>query len=170
MSNPILYTPFLYFNRPLMNVSSCHTLADINYREAEEAFTHLLQQADLDQYVSNTPECLELFEHVLGLALVEAFEDQPTSPNAHLFLQRILYRINRLKLFWYDDLENYANEDSAFLFSVRTKIDTAWQDWEAQKIDIPSLKDLDIQAALRERTAEDLDPEPSQTGLFSTPS
>ena len=79
MSNPILYTPFLYFNRPLMNVSSCHTLANINYREAEEAFTHLLQQADLDQYVSNTPECLELFEHVLGLALVEAFEDQPTS-------------------------------------------------------------------------------------------
>ena len=163
---PILYTPFSYFNRPLMNVSSCHTLADIDYREAEEAFTHLLQHADLDQYVSNTPECLELFEHVLGLALLEAYEDQPTSPNAHLFLQRILYRINRLKLFWYDDLENYANEDSAFLFSVRTNIDTAWQDWEAQKIDIPSLKDLDIQTTLRERTAEDLDPEPSQTGLF----
>jgi len=63
-----------------MNVSSLHTLADIDYREAEEAFTHLLQHADLDQYVSDTPECLEPFEHVLGLALVEAFEDQPQLP------------------------------------------------------------------------------------------
>jgi hypothetical protein len=149
-----------------MNVSSFHTLADIDFHEAEEAFTHLLQHADLDQHVSNKPECLEPFEHVLGLALLEAFEDQPTSPNAYLFLQRILYRINRLKLFWYDNLENYANEDSAFLFSVRTRIDTAWQDWEARNIEIPSLKSLNIGMALRERTAEDLDPEPSQTGLF----
>ena len=96
----------------------------------------------------------------------EAFEDQPTSLDAHLFLQRILYRINRLKLFWYDDLENYANEDSAFLFSVRTRIDTVWQDWEARNIDIPSLKNLDIKTALQERAARDLDPEPSQTDLF----
>jgi hypothetical protein len=166
MSCHILYTPFSHFNRPLMNVSSFHTHTDIDYREAEKAFTHLLQHADLDQYVSDRPECLEQFEHVLGLALLEAYEDQPTSHNAHLFLQRILYRINRLKLFWYDDLQNYVNEDSAFLFSVRAKIDTAWQNWEAQNIDILSLKDLDIEMAIRERTAEDLDPEPSQTDLF----
>ncbi len=102
----ILYTAFSYFNRPLMNVSFFPTLADIDYRLAEEAFTHLLQHDDLDRYVSNTPECLELFEHVLGLALSEAYDDQSTSPSAQLFLQRILYRINRLKLFWYDDLEN----------------------------------------------------------------
>ena len=149
-----------------MNVSSFKTPADIDYREAEEAFMHLLQHDDLDRYVTDTPECLKPFEDALGLAMLEAYEDRPTSPNAHLFLQRILYGINRLNLFWYDKLENYANEDSAFLFSVRTKIDTAWQDWEAQNIDIPSLKDLDIETELRERTAEDLDPEPSQTGLF----
>ncbi len=149
-----------------MSVSSFHTLADIDYREAEEAFTHLLHLDDLDRHVSDTPECLEPFEHVLGLAMLEAYEDQTTSPNAHLFLQRILYRINRLKLFWYDNLENYANENSACLFSVRAKIDTTWQAWEAQNIDIPSLKGLDIKTALQERTAEDLDPEPSQTGLF----
>jgi heme oxygenase-like protein len=166
MSPHILYTPFSYFNRPLMNVSSFHTISDIDYREAEKSFTHLLQHADLDQYVSNTPECLEHFEHVLSLALLEAYEDQSPSPNPHLFLQRILYRINRLKLFWYDDLKNYTNEDSAFIFSVRAKIDAAWQNWEAQNINILSLKDLNIEAAIRERTAEDLNPEPSQTGLF----
>lgn len=149
-----------------MNVSSFHTHADIDCREAEDTFTHLLQHDHLDQYVSDTPECLKLFEHVLSLSILEAYEDQSTSPNAHLFLQRILYRINRLKLFWYDDLENYANEDSAFLFSVRTRIDAAGQKWEGKNIDIPSVKGVDIETALRERTAEDLDPEPSQTGLF----
>ena len=61
-----------------MNVSSFHTLADIDYREAEEAFTHLLQLDDLDRYVSDTPDCLEPFEHVLGLAMLEAYEDQTT--------------------------------------------------------------------------------------------
>ena len=166
MPRHILYTPLSYFNRSLMNVSSFHTISDIDYREAEKAFTHLLQHDDVDQYVSNTPECLEKFEHVLSLALLEAYEDQSTSPHVHLFLQRILYRINRLKLFWYDDLENYTNEDSAFLFSVRTKIDAAWQNWETQNIDILSLKALDIETALRERTAEDLYPAPSQPGLF----
>lgn len=166
MNGYVRYTRISYFNCPLMNVSSFPTLTAIDFREAEEAFTHLLHHADLDQYVSDAPENLELFEHVLGLALLEAYEDQPWSPPAHLFLQRILYRINRLKLFWYDDLENYANEDSAFLFSVRTKIDTAWQAWEAQHIDIPSLKDFDIETELRKRSDKDLDPEPSQAGLF----
>ena len=126
----------------------------------------LLQQDDLDHFVSVTPQCLEQFEHVLGLALLEAYEDQPTCPKAHLFLQRVLYRINRLKLFWYDDLENYANEHSTFLFCLRAKIDSAWQAWEAQHIAGPSLRGLDIETALRERTAGDLAPEPSQTGLF----
>ena len=149
-----------------MNVSSSHTLAEIDFCESEEAFTCLLQHDDLDRQISDTPECLEPFEHALSLAMVEAYQDEATSPNAHLFLQRILYRINRLKLFWYDDLENYSNEDSAFLFSVRTRIDTGWQDWEAKNIDIPSLKGLDVEIALRERTAEDLNPEPSQTSFF----
>jgi hypothetical protein len=149
-----------------MNTSSFSTLTDIDLHKAEEDFSKLLLNDDLDQYASNRPECLELFEHVMEMALVEAFEVQHIRSNANIFLQRVLYRINRLKLFWYDDLENYANEDSKFLFAVRIKIDAAWQNWEAQKIDTLSLKNLDIETALRKRTAEDLDPEPSQTGLF----
>lgn len=149
-----------------MSVSSIRNISELEYCEAQEVFTHLIQQEDLDRYVSLTPKCLEPFEHILGLAMVEAFEDQPSSSTAHLFLQQILYRINRLKLFWYDDLENYTNEDSAFLLSIRRKIETAWQAWEAQNIDLSLLKELDIEAALRERAAEDLDPEPSQTSLF----
>ncbi|GJL53814.1 MAG: hypothetical protein NPIRA02_09460 [Nitrospirales bacterium] len=127
---------------------------------------HFLQQDDLDQYAADSPTCLQPFEQVLDLAMSEAYEDQPSSQDAHLFLQRILYRINRLKLFWYDNLENYANEHSVVIFSLRTKIETAWQAWEAKCLDIDYLKGLDIEAALRTRTAEDLDPEPSKTGLY----
>lgn len=149
-----------------MNLSPCLTLSNVDYREAEELFTHLLLQHDLDQYVANTPERLESFEQLLNLAILEAYEKPRDSSNAHLFLQRTLYRINRLKLFWYDDLENYTNEDSAFLFTLRTKIDTAWQDWETKNIATPVLKGFDLETALRERTSEDLDPTPSQAGLF----
>ncbi len=149
-----------------MNISSPRILSDIEYLEAQEAFTLLLQQEDLDHYVSSTPQCLEPFQNVLDQAILEAYEDQPSSSKAHLFLQQILYRINRLKLFWYDDLENYANENSAFLFSLRARIDAAWQKWESPNIDITTLKNVDIKTALQARTAEDLDPAPSQTSLF----
>ncbi|GJL51484.1 iron-containing redox enzyme family protein [Candidatus Nitrospira salsa] len=150
----------------IMNITSFQPLTELDYRNAQEVLTHLLQHKDLDHYAANSPRCLEPFEQVLDLAMLEAYEDQPPSPNAHLFLQRVLYRINRLKLFWYDNLENYINENSAFLFSLRSKIETIWQAWETQSLDIPALKGLDIEAALRERTTEDLDPEPSQIGLF----
>nr|MBA3614456.1 iron-containing redox enzyme family protein [Nitrospirales bacterium] len=149
-----------------MSVSFVRNISDLEYCEAQGVFTQLIQQEDLDQYVSLTPKCLKPFEDVLDLAMVEAYEAQPSSYSAHLFLQQILYRINRLKLFWYDDLENYTNEDSVFLLSIRKKIETAWQSWEAQNIDISLLQGLDIEAALRERAAEDLNPELSQAGIF----
>lgn len=149
-----------------MNISSSQLLSDIDYLEAQEVLTHLLQQHDLDRYVSATPQSLERFDHVLDLAMREAYNADLDSPKAHLFLQRTLYRINRLKLFWYDNLENYTNENSSFLFFLRTKIETPWQDWESQNIDYQNLKNIDTEAALRERTTEDLDPEPSKTGLF----
>jgi hypothetical protein len=61
-----------------MNTSSFQTLSNIDYLEAQEAFTRLLQQDDLDQYVSAKPQCLEPFEQVLRQALFEAYEDQPS--------------------------------------------------------------------------------------------
>ena len=149
-----------------MNVLSSQPHIDIDYRKAEEAFTHLLRHDDLDRYISDTPERVESFEHLLGLAMFDAYKEDTDSPGVHLFLQRILYQINRLKLFWYDDLRNYANENSAFLFAVRNKIDFAWQKWEARATDITLLKHVDVETALRERAAEDLDPEPSPANLF----
>ena len=149
-----------------MNISSHDTIAEIDYREAEADFTLLLKRDDLDQQVEDAPECVEFFENILRLAISDAYDEDTDSSDVHLFLQRILYRINRLKLFWYDDLENYSNENSVFLSSVRTKIESAWQEWEVQNLDLDSLREIDVKTALRERAAEDLDPEPSQTSLF----
>ena len=149
-----------------MNVSSFQSVDEVDYCEAEKDFTRLLQHEDLDRKIATTPKCVELFENTLSLAVSGVYEENINFSKAHLFLQRVLYRINRLKLFWYDDLENYANENSAFLFAVRTKIDSAWQGWEARATDANSLKQIDVEKALRKRVAEDLDPEPSPPGLF----
>ncbi|MGB0910988.1 MAG: iron-containing redox enzyme family protein [Nitrospirales bacterium] len=149
-----------------MNISSFQSLTDVELREAQDTFTHILQQDNLDEYASRSPQSLEPFDQTLSLAILEAYEEQAPSSNAHLLLQRILYRINRLKLFWYDPLENYANEESTYLFTLRAKIDTPWQDWESQSIDIASLKNLDVEIALRERTTDDLAPVPSAASLF----
>ncbi|MCH8932359.1 MAG: iron-containing redox enzyme family protein [Nitrospinae bacterium] len=137
-----------------------------DYQISEEEFIRLIHLDNLDRQITETPSLVENFEKQLDLALSEAYENPPGSEKSHLFLQRILYRINRLKLFWYDDLENYVNENSQFLFSLRNRIETAWQGWEAKHLDIEPLKKLEVNLALRHRVKEDLDPEPSREALF----
>ena len=84
-----------------------------------------------------------------------------------LIVQRILYRINRLKLFWYDDLENYTNESSLYLFEIQNKIESAWQDWESIHLNLkPYSTASEVRQALRERVSQDLDPKPSDEGLY----
>jgi len=146
------------------NLQTGSTTLDFEYQELEEEFVRLLELDDLDRVVSENPERIENFKLELKVSLRDAYKCDEGSPQAHLFLQRILYRINRLKLFWYDGLENYVNEDSAFLFSLCKEIENAWQGWEegntAQK------KSGDLITALSDRVEEDLQPEPSMDGLF----
>ena len=137
---------------------------DFEYQELEEEFVGLMELDDLDRVVSENPERIENFKSELKVSLCDAFKCDDGDPQAHLFLQRILYRINRLKLFWYDGLENYVNEDSAFLFSLRKEIENAWQDWEEGNT--VQKKSGDLIAALGDRVEEDLQPEPSIDGLF----
>ena len=137
-----------------------------DYQKSEEEFIRLIRLDNLERQITKTPSLVENFEQKLDLALSEAYEKPTGSVKSHLFLQRILYRINRLKLFWYDDLENYVNENSQFLFSIRNRIENAWQDWEATHLDIEPLKKLEVNSALRDRVKEDLEPEPSREALF----
>ncbi len=141
-------------------------LSNTDYQISEEEFIRLIRLNDLDQRIDKTPALVEDFEEELDSALSEAYENQEGSVKAHLFLQRILYRINRLKLFWYDDLENYVNENSPFLFSIHNRIETAWQGWENKDVNIEPLKNLEVESALRRRVKEDLDPQSSGDALF----
>ena len=104
--------------------TSTNQVAAINYDQAEQQFIELLEMEDLDKNLESQPRIASDFERALTAALTEAYGES-SSDAAHLFLQRVLYRINRLKLFWYDDLRHYTNERSTYLHSVRDRITRA---------------------------------------------
>lgn len=148
----------------LKTISSAE-ISDINFQDIEPQFTHLLNLSDLDQKVDEKPALKGDFEDALEYALSDGFAEH--EPQSLLFLQRILYRINRLKLFWYDDLENYTNEDSHYLFRIQNRIESAWQDWESNHTEIKPIDTaVEVRAAIRDRVAEDLNPKPSVEGLY----
>jgi hypothetical protein len=121
---------------------------------------------DLDAWRARFPDPTAAFDADIDEAIVAAYTEH--HPAAHLFLQRVLYRINRLTLFWYDDLQNYRNEHSPYLRGLATRIETAWQGWELAALDVQALQ---LEAArvaegLRERAAEDYEPAPSTAGQY----
>jgi Iron-containing redox enzyme len=128
-----------------------------NYSEAEEWFIQLLNLDNLDQQISQQSNLVEEFEASLMAALSVAYADV-TDDTACLLLQRILYRINRLHLFWYDDLQHYKNERSYYLQQVRDRIETVWQDWEISHFDVEQYQQLDVEQALTARAKVDLNP------------
>ncbi|MUG99544.1 iron-containing redox enzyme family protein [Scytonema sp. UIC 10036] len=140
-----------------------------NYNRAERQFVELLATEDLDKKLEAKPELKHEFESTLSVAIRAAYQNGAGDDAAHLFLQRVLYRINRLNLFWYDDLRHYVNERSFYLHKIRDRIETAWQEWELSQLDVKALRQLDVksvQQALIERCAYDLDPELSEESLY----
>jgi Iron-containing redox enzyme len=158
-------------------------LASNEYNFAEQRFIELLALENLDGRLYLEPELASEFENILATAIVTAYEGNNLEKNnlsdkqslipkvyrnldnqaAHLFLQRILYRINRLYLFWYDDLHNYDNERSIYLQQIRDRIETAWQKWELAQTNVETLHDealrnLDVKQALINRVQDDLNP------------
>jgi hypothetical protein len=141
-------------------------LAAINYDQAEQQFIDLLEMEDLDKKLDAQPTIASNFERALTTALSKAYERESSSDAAHRFLQRVLYRVNRLKLFWYDDLRRYTNERSAYLRNVRDRIETPWQQWELAQLDVAALQKVDVKQALIERGARDLDPPLSEDSRY----
>lgn len=136
-----------------------------DYERAYRAFTELAARPGLDDYLRTSPDASHGVETALERALAEAF-DGGGGDAARLFLQRVLYAVNRLKLFWYDDLASYDNERSDYLRHVRTRIEARWTAWEMKQIDTAGLRTLDVEAAIRARCAADLDPPMSAAGRF----
>ena len=136
------------------------------FTNALEQFATLLRTDDLDGEVSTRPEIVKGFEQALSFALESAFGNGPSDSSAHLFLQRVLYRINRLKFFWYDELDNYKNERSEFLRRVRQRIESRWEPWELRQLASDGLNLKDVSAALRDRAAKDVAPPLSPDSVY----
>jgi hypothetical protein len=133
----------------------------VDYSIAEQQFIQLLNQENLDQQIDLSPNITSDFEAALTTALSTAYLDASTecgNGEACLFLQRILYRINRLNLFWFDDLRHYTNERSYYLQRVRDRIETQWQAWEIAQLDLQQLQQIDVKQGLQERGEADLEP------------
>ena len=140
-----------------------------DYVAAERRFVSLIGLENLDERLAARPSLAGEFEPALLYALGAAYgaQDSPGAGAARLFTQRVLYRVNRLKLFWYDDLRAYDNERSAYLRGVRDRVEAAWQTWEMAQLPAESLRrERDVAAALKSRAAEDVAPQPSADGLY----
>jgi len=148
-----------------LHTSTAQLTAKI-YENAEQEFVHLLETEGLDKKIDAQPSLVSNFEKVLATALVEAYKQESSSDAANRFLQRVLYRINRLKLFWYDELRHYINERSLYLQKVRNQIEESWQEWELAQIDVAALQELDVNRALTERAAFDLNPPLSEDSKY----
>ncbi|WP_224085476.1 iron-containing redox enzyme family protein [Nostoc sp. MS1] len=136
------------------------------YDHAEQQFLLLLATEDLDNNLAQQATIVSNFEQAVSTAINAAYEGDSQDDLAHRFLQRILYRINRLNLFWYDDLQHYTNERSLYLSSCRNQIEAAWQKWELAQVDVAALQKLDVKQALIDRANADLDPPLSAASRF----
>ncbi|WOD40232.1 iron-containing redox enzyme family protein [Nodosilinea sp. E11] len=141
---------------------------NIDFLTAENQFVDLLNLDNLDQQVNQSPQRVESLEAAIAAALSLAYGDpaQPGDDTAHRFLQRILYRINRLNLFWYDSLNHYKNERSFYLQWLRDRIESVWQTWELKQLDIEQLQQQPVQQTLRAWYETDLDPEITDNKRF----
>jgi Iron-containing redox enzyme len=139
------------------------------YEEAEDLFAKLILVDELDKNLLTYASEIQSFESTLAWALRQAYKQPQGSDTAHLFVQRILYRINRLNLFWYDELQNYTNERSLYLQQIRNHIEKTWQRWEAATLEADYYQNLPlsgVKAALSRRAAADLDPPLSAEGAY----
>lgn len=150
--------------------TSLATFQFFTYDEAERQFNQLLTLEDVDKQIKHQPRLIKALEARIAIACRDAYaENSPDSELASKFLQRILYRLNRLNLFWYDNLQNYENERSLYLQSVRNRLESHWQSWELNQLDTKEIKKLNAESAkqgLIERADQDLNPSVSESKRY----
>tara|TARA_Y100000588_G_C14180690_1_gene893527 strand:+ start:505 stop:1572 length:1068 start_codon:yes stop_codon:yes gene_type:complete len=136
------------------------------FEYGEEEFLKIIQTRNLDKIVKENPDHIVKFKDILISAFSYAYKNKVGFSRAHLFIQRILYYINRLKIFWFDKLDNYINEDSFVIFEIKSEIERQWAFWENSQIEIDYIKTLKTGDSLRERVKEDLNPLLGDDQLF----
>jgi hypothetical protein len=151
-----------------VSANTAPVVAEVDFLKAENQFIQLLAVADLDRQITDCPEQVQGLETAIAKALPLAYGDPAASgdPLAHRFLQRILYRINRLNLFWYDDLQNYRNERSFYGQWVRDRIEAVWQAWELTQLEVEPLRHQEIEPTLIAWGEADLNPPLTENKRF----
>lgn len=167
-------TSVLHDLAPFKGLPSLGTSTD--FSEAETCFTMLLGADDLDAQLrsdKNLQQSAHVLEEAVATATGRAFSnaagDGQEAKAAHTFLQRTLYRINRMVLFWYDDLRNYNNERSIYLAQLRHSIEEPWQQWELGQFDVDAYKSKSIEELkemVRQQAAHDVDPPLGETASY----
>ncbi|GIL58890.1 hypothetical protein Vafri_13704 [Volvox africanus] len=121
------------------------TTATVDLSLAERTFLAMLRTPQLDEKLAaNDPwfiSAARLVDEAVSVATWRAFgpsgcdegKCEKELDSCHTFLQRMLYRLNRLNHFWYDDLRNYENERSSLMTAFRNRIECSWQAWEKQR-------------------------------------
>jgi hypothetical protein len=101
----------------------------------------LVRTPDLDERLRRQPELderlFELLERASDLAWSDdthTDEELPEVARARLATQRALYELNRLRFFWFDAPEYYANENSPVLAALREQLEVPWQRWLARQL------------------------------------
>ncbi|WP_088240547.1 iron-containing redox enzyme family protein [Calothrix rhizosoleniae] len=147
-----------------MKRTQANPLTTVNYDQVEQQFIRILEIEELDKKVAVDPDMVRDFEEAISSAILAAY--QYGDDAAHFFLQRVLYRINRLKFFWYDDLQHYTNEHSLYLQKILQRIEAVWEEWELAQIDVVALQAEYVRQGLITRTAADVAPPISADGKF----
>ncbi|KAK9818876.1 hypothetical protein WJX74_006066 [Apatococcus lobatus] len=137
-------------------------------QESEKLFTDLLITEGLDKRLRSDKELQQSAKHLkdsITSAIQRAFKGDQVNVDhaAHLFVHRVLYKINRSAFFWYDDLTNYRNERSIFFAQIREDIEEAWYPWELEQLpanvdELQQMNPKQVQDALRQAYDEDVDP------------
>ena len=133
---------------------------------AERWLRAILHRPDLDVWRQREPWGTQPLDSAIQRAISAAFRGDPGDQGAHRFLHRTLYQINRLMLFWYDDLRAYQNERSPYVLALRERIEAAWQVCELAGENVWGLRREAVADGLRARAARDVDSTPSAAGVY----
>jgi hypothetical protein len=140
--------------------------AESRFAAADRMLARLIERPGLDAIVRREPSTTAPIDAAVAEAIVAAYRLGNGSDTAHGFLHRVLYRINRMMLFWFDDLRRYDNDRSPYLHRLRAIIERAWQESELADISLPVMSATAVIEALRARAAADVDPPPSESGRY----
>lgn len=133
------------------------------YTFVESRLTDLLVSPGLDERADRDPSVLAPLHQAVEVAIrrawaPEAAADDEQTNAARTFLHRTLYRINRLRLYWFDPPNAYVNERSRVLLDLQDRLEQPWQRWLAGRIPVNERESAEPLATIREWVARDLEP------------